>query len=296
MAGAARRSTTSCASSTIFRARPSSGSSATTAPPATSWPPPPLSSPIMRAVSARRCVTEDEPGEKVTITGAWDSEEEARLIGEEIEALQQKGHSPRPRSPILVRISAQMREIEDRFITLGLPYRVIGGPRFYERPEIRDALAYLRCVTPTPPTTSPSSASSTRRSAASATRRSNCCTAMRARQGVPLMQAARLIVETEELKPKPREQRCAISSPPSPAGRTRIETMQHTRACRADPGGVRLHRACGRRTARPKRRAAREPERARPLHGGIPRPRRLPRACLAGDGGDDNDAPNASPS
>ena len=47
---------------------------------------------------------------------------------------------------ILVRISAQMREIEDRLVTLGVPYRVIGGPRFYERAEIRDALAYLRCV------------------------------------------------------------------------------------------------------------------------------------------------------
>src|SRR5262249_59660618 len=47
---------------------------------------------------------------------------------------------------ILVRASFQMRELEDRFVTLGLPYRVIGGPRFYERAEIRDALAYLRCV------------------------------------------------------------------------------------------------------------------------------------------------------
>ena len=91
--------------------------------------------------------TEDEPGEKVTITGAWDSEEEARLIGEEIEALHAKKHSL-AEIAILVRISAQMREIEDRLVTLGVPYRVIGGPRFYERAEIRDALAYLRVRQP----------------------------------------------------------------------------------------------------------------------------------------------------
>ena len=73
------------------------------------------------------------------------SEEEARLIGEEIEALHRAGHSL-DEIAILVRASFQMREFEDRFVTLGLPYRVIGGPRFYERLEIRDALAYLRCV------------------------------------------------------------------------------------------------------------------------------------------------------
>ena len=91
--------------------------------------------------------TEDEPGEKVAVTGAWDSEEEARAIGEEIEELQRDGHSL-DEMAILVRASFQMREFEDRFVTLGLPYRVIGGPRFYERAEIRDALAYLRARQP----------------------------------------------------------------------------------------------------------------------------------------------------
>src|SRR5215471_7862629 len=89
--------------------------------------------------------TDEDAGEKVTVTGAWDSEEEARSIGEEIEALQRDGHKLNEIA-ILVRASFQMREFEDRFVTLGLPYRVIGGPRFYERAEIRDALAYLRCV------------------------------------------------------------------------------------------------------------------------------------------------------
>ncbi len=86
-----------------------------------------------------------DAGEKVTVTSAWDSEEEARIIGEEIEQLQRKGHSL-DEIAILVRASFQTREFEDRFVTLGLPYRLIGGVRFYERAEIRDALAYLRCV------------------------------------------------------------------------------------------------------------------------------------------------------
>ncbi len=70
--------------------------------------------------------TEDVAGEKVTVTGAWDSEEEARGIGEEIEELQRAGHKLNEIA-ILVRASFQMREFEDRFVTLGLPYRVIGG-------------------------------------------------------------------------------------------------------------------------------------------------------------------------
>ena len=90
--------------------------------------------------------TDDEPGEKVSVTGAWDSEEEARAIGEEIEQLQRATAHALNDIAILVRASFQMREFEDRFVTLGLNYRVIGGPRFYERAEIRDALAYLRVV------------------------------------------------------------------------------------------------------------------------------------------------------
>ena len=73
------------------------------------------------------------------------AKEEARQIGEEIEQLQRHG-SKLDDIAILVRASYQMREFEERFITLGLNYRVIGGPRFYERLEIRDALAYLRLV------------------------------------------------------------------------------------------------------------------------------------------------------
>jgi len=92
--------------------------------------------------------TEVEHGEKVRLIGHWDGEEEARWIGEEIEAMQRgtRGMAPlgRDAMAILVRASHQMRAFEDRFLTIGLPYRVIGGPRFYERLEIRDAMAYFR--------------------------------------------------------------------------------------------------------------------------------------------------------
>ena len=95
--------------------------------------------------------TEAEEGEKVRLIGHWDGEEEARWIGEEIEAMQRGTRGMDPVSldhmAILVRASHQMRAFEDRFLTIGLPYRVIGGPRFYERLEIRDAMAYFRVVT-----------------------------------------------------------------------------------------------------------------------------------------------------
>ena len=92
--------------------------------------------------------TEATEGEKVRLIGHWDGEEEARWIGDELEALQRGARGLKPLSlegmAILVRASHQMRAFEDRFLTIGLPYRVIGGPRFYERLEIRDAMAYFR--------------------------------------------------------------------------------------------------------------------------------------------------------
>ena len=92
--------------------------------------------------------TEEADGEKVRLIGHWDGDEEARWIAEEVEAFQlgTRGHDPQglDNQAILVRASFQMRAFEDRFLTIGLPYRVIGGPRFYERMEIRDAMAYFR--------------------------------------------------------------------------------------------------------------------------------------------------------
>ncbi|ABG32868.1 DNA helicase II [Roseobacter denitrificans] len=94
--------------------------------------------------------TDVTEGEKVRLIGHWDGEEEARWIGDEIEAAQRGTRGLEKFSlddmAILVRASHQMRAFEDRFLTIGLPYRVIGGPRFYERMEIRDAMAYFRVV------------------------------------------------------------------------------------------------------------------------------------------------------
>lgn len=89
--------------------------------------------------------TEDDGGEKVQVRGIWDGEAEARFVAEEIENWSSKGRYYSD-AAVLVRASWQMRAFEDRFIMLGLPYKVIGGPRFFERAEVRDAHAYLRLV------------------------------------------------------------------------------------------------------------------------------------------------------
>ncbi len=146
---------------------------------------------------------ESAEGDRVVVASAWDSEEEARAIGEEIEQLQRQGENL-DEMAILVRASFQMREFEDRFVTLGLPYRVVGGPRFYERAEIRDALAYLRLVNQVADDLAfERIVNVPRRGLGDATlktlhdlaRANNC----------PLMEAARTIVGTEALKPKPRQ-------------------------------------------------------------------------------------------
>jgi DNA helicase-2/ATP-dependent DNA helicase PcrA len=146
--------------------------------------------------------TEDVDGEKVTVTGAWDSEEEARAIGEEIEELQRNNENLNEVA-ILVRASFQMREFEDRFVTLGLPYRVIGGPRFYERAEIRDALAYLRVInSPADDLAFERIVNVPKRGLGDATVQLLHDHARKRR--MPLFEAARAVVETDELKPKAR--------------------------------------------------------------------------------------------
>ncbi|URD62263.1 UvrD-helicase domain-containing protein [Sphingomonas sp. KRR8] len=89
--------------------------------------------------------TEVDAGDKVKVVGVWDGPEEARRVGEDVEAHQRSGGSPDDVA-ILVRASFQTREFEERFIAIGLPYQIVGGFRFYERAEIRDALAYLRLI------------------------------------------------------------------------------------------------------------------------------------------------------
>jgi DNA helicase-2/ATP-dependent DNA helicase PcrA len=142
-------------------------------------------------------------GEKVAVTSGWDSSEEARAIGEDIEQMQRRGVSL-DEMAILVRASFQMREFEDRFITLGLNYRVIGGPRFYERLEIRDALAYLRAtVNPADDLAFERIFNTPKRGLGAATLQLVHSHARS--RNLPLMAATGELVLTEELKPKQRQ-------------------------------------------------------------------------------------------
>ncbi|WP_019996407.1 ATP-dependent helicase [Aureimonas ureilytica] len=169
---------------------------------------------ILGAASGLIAVNEDRLGktlftdfhdpehEKVSVNAGWDSEEEARTIGEEIEQLQHKGHKLNDMA-ILVRASFQMREFEDRFVTLGLNYRVIGGPRFYERQEIRDALAYFRCVCqPADDLAFERIVNTPKRGLGDAALK--LLHEYARAKGMPLLAAAGDLVQGDELKPRPR--------------------------------------------------------------------------------------------
>ena len=148
-----------------------------------------------------------------------------------------------------MRASFQMREFEDRFVTLGLPYRVIGGPRFYERAEIRDALAYLRLVNqPADDLAFERIVNTPRRGLGDATLQALQHHARR--QGVPLLQAARLLdrdrgAEGEAARRAARPGRDL--RPLARARRTRCRTPSSPRSSSTSPATPR----CGRRTARP---------------------------------------------
>ncbi|MBK8457100.1 MAG: UvrD-helicase domain-containing protein [Phyllobacteriaceae bacterium] len=145
---------------------------------------------------------EDPDDPRVKVHASWDSEEEARSVGDEIEALQRKDHRLDDMA-ILVRASFQMREFEERFVTLGLPYRVIGGPRFYERAEIRDAMAYLRVVAqPADDLAFERIVNVPKRGLGDAAIR-QLHDAARIGQ-IPMLAAAAELAESDEMKPKPR--------------------------------------------------------------------------------------------
>ncbi|MFN7322242.1 MAG: ATP-dependent helicase [Methylobacterium sp.] len=146
--------------------------------------------------------TDGEEGERVSVACAWDSEEEARMVADEIEALQHKGHSLQEMA-ILVRASFQMREFEERFITNAIPYRVIGGPRFYERAEIRDALAYLRIVSqPADDLAFERIFNTPKRGLGDAVL--NALHAYARPNRVPMLQAARVLIESDEISSRAR--------------------------------------------------------------------------------------------
>ncbi len=152
--------------------------------------------------------TEDAPGEKLTVRGLWDDESEARTVSDAIEELRRDGHSLNEIA-ILVRASFQMRAFEDRFVAIHLPYRVIGGPRFYERQEIKDAIAYLDVAQ------NPANDLKFER-IVNVPKRGLGETAVRrihqfARaEGAPLFHAAQTLSQTEDLKPQARKPLAAL--------------------------------------------------------------------------------------
>lgn len=146
--------------------------------------------------------SEQGAGEKITIKGLWDGEAEARWVGEEIQTLQSKGKQLKEIA-ILVRAGFQTRDFEERFIALGLPYRVIGGPRFYERAEIRDALAYLRVIAqPSDDLALERIINVPKRGIGGATVKSLYEFART--QNTSLYEATKMLIDTDELKPKVR--------------------------------------------------------------------------------------------
>ncbi|WP_395814918.1 ATP-dependent helicase, partial [Devosia sp.] len=143
-----------------------------------------------------------EPGDLIGVTQVWDSEEEARQVGEEIEQFQRAGASLNDMA-ILVRAGHQTLAFEERFMTLGIEYRIIGGSRFYDRREIRDAIAYLRVVA------NPSDGMAFDRIVNVPKRRIGESTIQQIHRvsratNQPLLSATRLLVSTEELKSAPR--------------------------------------------------------------------------------------------
>ncbi|MBM3732906.1 MAG: DNA helicase II [Acidimicrobiia bacterium] len=150
----------------------------------------------------------DDAGEKIRVIGVWDGEAEARAVCEEIESLHGRGHALNDMA-ILVRASFQTREFEERLVSLAIPYRVVGGMRFYERAEIRDGLAYLRVVAqPADDLAFERIVNVPRRGLGPATLQTVHLLARN--EGLPLLESARRLVATDELKPKVRSTLAAM--------------------------------------------------------------------------------------
>ncbi len=154
--------------------------------------------------------TDAGAGGKLLVRGVWDDDEEARLTAEDIDRLRREG-IPLNEMAILVRASFQMRAFEDRFVTMGMPYRVIGGPRFYERQEIKDAIAYLEVMqNPAADLKFERIVNVPKRGLGDQTLQ---VIFQHARaEGISLFHAARQITETEELKPAPRKSLRALTA------------------------------------------------------------------------------------
>lgn len=167
----------------------------------------------------------NDDGEPVKVRGVWDGEEEARMTADDIEAYQRKGQALNEMA-VLVRASFQMREFEDRFISLGIPYRVIGGPRFYERAEIRDANAYFRLIAQIDDDLAFERICNKPRRGLGNVAMQTLQNAARG-QGKSLFRMAEEIIDTEELKPAARRSLTGFVRAIT-HWRTLVDTMTHT--------------------------------------------------------------------
>ena len=167
----------------------------------------------------------NEDGEPVKVRGVWDGEEEARMTADDIEAYQRSGQALNEMA-VLVRASFQMREFEDRFISLGIPYRVIGGPRFYERAEIRDANAYLRLIAQIDDDLAFERICNKPRRGLGNVAMQTLQNAARG-QGKSLFRMAEEIIDTEELKPAARRALTGFVRAVT-HWRSLVDTMTHT--------------------------------------------------------------------
>jgi len=168
--------------------------------------------------------TDINDGDKVRVVGVWDGEEEARVTGDEIESLHAKKQNLN-QIAVLVRAGFQTREFEERLITLGIPYRVIGGPRFYERQEIRDAIAYFRITAqPEDDLAFERIVNLPKRGLGKATLQTIHRLARAER--IPMTAAARRLTETDEIKPKAKQTLAGLLDD-FERWRAEMETMHH---------------------------------------------------------------------
>ena len=145
--------------------------------------------------------TSIDDGEKLLVSGYWDGQDEARHVASKIEGKLKDGFDLN-QIAVLVRAGFQTREFEERFLAIGLPYRVV-GTRFYERAEIRDAMAYLRLINqPADDLAFERIINTPKRGLGLATLQIIHRLA-RARE-IPLLAAASALAESDELKPQAR--------------------------------------------------------------------------------------------
>ncbi len=226
--------------------------------------------------------TELDEGEKVQVIGVWDGPEEARRVGDELETIKRRGDHGQPGRlddcAILVRAQFQTREFEDRFIAIGLPYRIVGGFRFYERAEIRDALAYLRVIAQPADDLAFERIVNTPKRGLGDKAVAKLHMLARAEQ-IPLSLAAARILDTDELTGAARR---SLGNLVGDFARWRVASstnLSHPELARLVLDEMRLHRDAPGRPLGRERRPPRKSRRARPRDGGLRDARRLPRTC-----------------